>query len=112
MSTLLAFDAGTGSIRAVLFDLLGNQIAVCQKEWVHKTDPLYPGSMNFDVIENWELVQQCTKEVLQKVIPLLLLFKLLALLVCEKVLFYMIKMGKKYGLVQMLMGAHPLKLVN
>ena len=31
MSHLLAFDAGTGSIRAVLFDLLGNQIAVSQK---------------------------------------------------------------------------------
>ena len=31
MSTLLAFDAGTGSIRAVLFDLQGNQIAVSQK---------------------------------------------------------------------------------
>lgn len=66
MSHLLAFDAGTGSIRAVLFDLLGNQIAVSQKEWVHKTDPRYPGSMNFDVKENWHLVQQCTKEVLQR----------------------------------------------
>lgn len=66
MSTLLAFDAGTGSIRAVLFDLQGNQIAVSQKEWVHKTDPRYPGSMNFDVKANWQLVQQCTKEVLQK----------------------------------------------
>ncbi len=31
MSHLLAFDAGTGSIRAVLFDLHGNQIAVSQK---------------------------------------------------------------------------------
>ncbi len=31
MSNLLAFDAGTGSIRAVLFDLQGNQIAVSQK---------------------------------------------------------------------------------
>ncbi|MBZ4222751.1 autoinducer-2 kinase [Bacillus wiedmannii] len=66
MSHLLAFDAGTGSIRAVLFDLLGNQIAVSQKEWIHKTDSRYPGSMNFDVKENWQLVQQCTKEVLQR----------------------------------------------
>lgn len=31
MSHLLAFDAGTGSIRAVLFDLHGNQTAVSQK---------------------------------------------------------------------------------
>lgn len=66
MSTLLAYDAGTGSIRAVLFDLNGNQLAVSQKEWIHKSDSRYPGSMNFDVTENWQLVQQCTKEVLQK----------------------------------------------
>ena len=38
MSHLLAFDAGTGSIRAVLFDLHGNQTAVSQKEWIHKSD--------------------------------------------------------------------------
>lgn len=66
MSSLLAYDAGTGSIRAVLFDLQGNQLAVSQKEWVHKPDSRYPGSMNFDVIENWKLVQECTKDVLQK----------------------------------------------
>ncbi|PGS05821.1 autoinducer-2 kinase [Bacillus pseudomycoides] len=66
MSSLLAYDAGTGSIRAVLFDLQGNQLAVSQKKWVHKPDSRYPGSMNFDVIENWKLVQECTKDVLQK----------------------------------------------
>jgi len=66
MSSLLAYDAGTGSIRAVLFDLQGNQLAVSQKEWIHKSDIRYPGSMNFDVKENWKLVQECTKDVLQK----------------------------------------------
>ncbi|MDR4151515.1 FGGY family carbohydrate kinase, partial [Bacillus thuringiensis] len=66
MSTKLAFDACTGIIRAVLFDLYGNQIAVSQKEWVHKTDPRYPGSMNCDLKANCQLVQQCMKEVLQK----------------------------------------------
>ena len=34
------------------FDLHGNQIAVSQKEWIHKSDLRYPGSMNFDVVEN------------------------------------------------------------
>lgn len=32
---LMALDAGTGSIRAVIFDLEGNQIAVGQAEWRH-----------------------------------------------------------------------------
>jgi autoinducer 2 (AI-2) kinase len=31
MKYLLAIDAGTGSIRAVLFDINGNQIEVSQK---------------------------------------------------------------------------------
>lgn len=30
---LMALDAGTGSIRAVIFDTEGNQIAVGQAEW-------------------------------------------------------------------------------
>jgi len=32
MKYLLAIDAGTGSIRAVLFDTVGNQIALSHKE--------------------------------------------------------------------------------
>ena len=35
MQYLMAIDAGTGSVRAVIFDTKGNQIAVSQKEWVH-----------------------------------------------------------------------------
>lgn len=35
MSYLLALDAGTGSVRAVIFDLQGNQVAVGQAEWKH-----------------------------------------------------------------------------
>ncbi|WP_028402174.1 autoinducer-2 kinase [Ectobacillus panaciterrae] len=66
MSVLLAFDAGTGSIRAVLFDSWGQQIAVSQREWTHSSDPKYPGSMNFDVTQNWELIKECTREVLHK----------------------------------------------
>ncbi|MEA2091574.1 MAG: carbohydrate kinase, partial [Campylobacterota bacterium] len=31
----MAIDAGTGSIRAVIFDTLGNQISAVQKEWIH-----------------------------------------------------------------------------
>lgn len=40
---LMALDAGTGSIRAVIFDLEGNQIAVGQAEWRHLAVPDVPG---------------------------------------------------------------------
>lgn len=63
---LLAVDAGTGSVRAVLFDLDGNQIACVQQEWEHKEDPRYPGSMDFDWVFNWELTCGCIRGVIEK----------------------------------------------
>ena len=61
---LLAIDAGTGSIRAVLFDHIGNQIACIQEEWEHREDPRYPGSMDFDWVQNWKLAASCIRRVL------------------------------------------------
>lgn len=63
---LLAVDAGTGSVRAVLFDLDGNQIACVQQEWEHKEDPRYPGSMDFDWAFNWELTCGCIRGVIER----------------------------------------------
>lgn len=62
----LAVDAGTGSVRAVLFDRKGNQIGCVQKEWDHKEDPRYPGSMDFDWTFNWELTCSCIRGVLSE----------------------------------------------
>nr|MDA3823844.1 FGGY family carbohydrate kinase [Bacteroidales bacterium] len=56
---LLAIDAGTGSIRAVIFDTDGNQIAVGQREWFHKEDLRYPGSMDFDIENNFKIILEC-----------------------------------------------------
>jgi autoinducer 2 (AI-2) kinase len=61
---LMAIDAGTGSVRAVIFDTEGSQIACVQQEWKHNQDPRYPGSMDFDWKRNWELTCSCIKGVL------------------------------------------------
>lgn len=58
----IAVDAGTGSIRAVIFDTLGNQIAVSQREWVHLEEEGVANSMSFDFEKNWQLVCHCIKE--------------------------------------------------
>ncbi len=58
---LLAIDAGTGSVRAVLFDLDGNQLSCSQREWTHSEDPRFKGSMDFDWNYNWELACSCIK---------------------------------------------------
>jgi len=62
--TLMAIDAGTGSVRAVLFDTDGTQLGCVQREWTHGQDPLYPGSMDFDWQTNWALACACVRGVL------------------------------------------------
>ena len=46
---LMALDAGTGSIRAVIFNLQGEQVAVAQAEWRHLPLPDVPGPTQFDL---------------------------------------------------------------
>lgn len=61
----MAIDAGTGSIRAVIFDTMGNQISVAQKEWTHLEEDGVPNSMSFDFDANWILASECIKESLK-----------------------------------------------
>jgi autoinducer 2 (AI-2) kinase len=62
---LLAIDAGTGSIRSVVFDTQGNQIAMAQEEWVHLEEKGVPNSMGFDFATNWELTKKVIKKSIQ-----------------------------------------------
>ena len=59
---LLAIDAGTGTIRAVLFDVAGRQVAEGRREWSHSADPAVPGSQVFDAAGNWSLVAKCVRD--------------------------------------------------
>lgn len=56
---LMAIDAGTGSVRAVIFDTAGNQISMHQEEWVHLEEAGVADSMGFDCEKNWELTRLC-----------------------------------------------------
>ena len=66
MQYLMAIDAGTGSVRAVIFDTKGNQISVAQKEWVHLEIEGVPNSMTFDTESNWDLTVWCIQTALEK----------------------------------------------
>ncbi len=61
---LMALDAGTGSVRAVIFDLKGNQISMGQREWTHIEENGVPNSMGFDCETNWGLTCECISEAL------------------------------------------------
>jgi autoinducer 2 (AI-2) kinase len=62
MPKLMTIDAGTGSVRAVIFDELGNQLGVGQEEWYHLYEEGIQDSMSFDFKTNWGLVCRCIKK--------------------------------------------------
>ncbi len=63
---LMAVDAGTGSVRAVVFAPDGTQVGCVQEEWTHLEDPRWPGSMDFDWKKNWDLARGCIRGVLEE----------------------------------------------
>ncbi|MDF1875402.1 autoinducer-2 kinase [Sulfurimonas sp. SAG-AH-194-I05] len=65
MKYLMAIDAGTGSIRAVIFDTKGNQISMSQTEWMHLEEEGVANSMRFDYDKNWSLACGCIEESLK-----------------------------------------------
>jgi autoinducer 2 (AI-2) kinase len=58
----LVIDAGTGSIRSIIFDTSGHQVSIAQYEWNHLAEEGVSGSMGFDYRAGWELAQKCIKE--------------------------------------------------
>lgn len=64
---LLALDGGTGSCRAILFDLEGREVAVAQREWHHADTPGAPGGMDFDVARNGALFDEVCAEVVKDI---------------------------------------------
>ena len=62
----MTIDAGTGSARAVIFDTLGNQISIGQREWTHLSEDGVANSMGFDYEKNWKLIVTCIKEAIFK----------------------------------------------
>ncbi|MCM3672394.1 autoinducer-2 kinase [Peribacillus simplex] len=63
---LMAIDAGTGSVRVILFNTLGQELCVAQSEWTHKEDTRYPGSMDFDINQNINIITELIKETITK----------------------------------------------
>jgi len=66
MKYLMSIDAGTGSVRAVIFNETGKEISIEQIEWVHKEEKDVPNSMSFDFKTNWKLVVKCIKKAIKK----------------------------------------------
>jgi len=62
----MTIDAGTGSVRAVIFDTNANQISIGQREWSHLSEDGVTNSMGFDYKKNWQIIITCIKEAVFK----------------------------------------------
>ncbi|WP_306154673.1 FGGY family carbohydrate kinase [Roseovarius sp. MMSF_3281] len=54
----MAIDAGTGSGRAIIYDLTGTVIGTAQKEWTHSVVEGVPGALDFATQANGELIDR------------------------------------------------------
>ena len=66
MSYVMAIDAGTGSCRAIIFDIAGREVGAAQREWTHRAEPGVPGSFSFDTRENADLIDAVVREALER----------------------------------------------
>ena len=62
----LTIDAGTGSGRAVIFNVKGEQVGIGQREWTHLSEAGVANSMGFDYSANWKILQECIKTAIFK----------------------------------------------
>jgi autoinducer 2 (AI-2) kinase len=66
MDYFLVIDAGTGSGRVIVFDELGHQIALAQREWRHLNLTGVPGAIDFDVAGNWMIIKDLIRDALSR----------------------------------------------
>lgn len=62
----LAIDAGTGSARALAFDIEGRLVARAAREWTHTAVPGHPGGTVFDTEGGWNAIADAVTEVVAR----------------------------------------------
>lgn len=63
---VIALDAGTGSGRAIIYDLSGRVVGLGQEEWTHPVVSDAPGGLDFDTSRNGPLLDRVVAEALRQ----------------------------------------------
>lgn len=63
-AVFLAIDAGTGSARALAFDVEGRLVAAAAREWSHAAVPGHPGGTVFDTAGGWLAIAAAVRDVI------------------------------------------------
>jgi autoinducer 2 (AI-2) kinase len=64
-AVVVVVDAGTGSARALAFDLTGTVVARASREWTHPAVPGHPGGTAFDTAGGWTAIATVLAEVVR-----------------------------------------------
>lgn len=56
----VAIDAGSGSCRALVFDVAGGLMGSCQEEWTYRIAEA-PGGLDFDAPDGWRRIARCVR---------------------------------------------------
>lgn len=65
-AVFLAIDAGTGSARALAFDIEGRLVAHAAREWSHPAVEGHAGGTAFDTARGWDAVAGAIREVVER----------------------------------------------
>lgn len=66
MDHYIIVDCGTGSGRVLVFNEMGEEIALSQREWIHRNFANVPGAIDFDTKNNWIELKEIIKDALDK----------------------------------------------
>ncbi len=58
--TVITIDIGSGSCRALAWDILGNTLAICQEEWEYEISE-HPGGLDFNTEQGWSQISECVR---------------------------------------------------
>ena len=60
-TAVLTIDAGSGSVRAILWDKKGEILGISQREWDYEISDV-PGGLDFNCDKGWQSTVQCIRE--------------------------------------------------
>ena len=67
-AVVLTVDAGSGSCRALTWDVGGRMLGLSQQEWAYEPSG-HPGGLNFNTEDGWRIVTECIRGALEQAGP-------------------------------------------
>lgn len=63
---VIAVDIGSGSARALVYDVRGGLLGLAQREWSYQPVPGVPGGFDFEAADGWAKIVTCIREAIHR----------------------------------------------